>query len=109
VSQPDRSQQIPPHIQRHFDSHSRSKLTIRAYCKRASLSPWTFYTWRKRYSSNTRTSLPARFEEVAMPIYRQEGCEVCFPSGVRLRIPARFPAHELRGVVEVLLSVGNRC
>lgn len=102
---------------------STSGLSQRAFCEQHDLALSTFQWWRRRLKSRGPSAEPMKvkaatkapdFVEIQLsqpaPVAAEEaeGLEVCFPSGVRLRIPSGWDGQSL---LEVLwaLEVSGSC
>jgi hypothetical protein len=104
--------------------HAQSNLTIKAYCRRKSLSPATFRFWQRelarrdaestsrptaeRSASSTELSrtpafLPVRVvEDAAAPMTTSSPIEIVLPSGPIVRITDGFNPQALDAVLSVL-------
>ena len=96
---------IPDHIREHLETQSKSGKSIRQYCREHSLSPWSFYHWRKRYQTKRPTPNIKRaysFTEVGSLSGPSVLCEVRFPTGVSVTIHQGVPAVEVAKVLREL-------
>jgi len=99
------SPQAPAHIHRHLHTQSQSGLSVQQYCREHSLSPWSFYHWRKRYQTKRPTPNIKRaysFTEVGSLSGPSVLCEVRFPTGVSVTIHQGVPAVEVAKVLREL-------
>ena len=70
-----------------------SGVSKKAFCHQRDICPQTFYNWLKR---NKQTG-SSGFTEVTLPTREQNsGCEIVFPSGVRMILEGEPSASWLR-------------
>ena len=80
---------------------ARSGVSIKQFCEERDLSPWSFYSWRKRL----RETEPVRFalvDRTGAPHAPEWNLELTLLTGERLRIGAGVDAVTLRTVLEAL-------
>jgi len=104
-----RSAPTPPAtIDKHLTEQRESGLTIAAYCRKHSLSPWTFYGWRRRRGSpSSQPQQPnacMTFTELPGTAGISAPFEFVFPSGVGLRVHAGFDHEELSTLLGIMGS-----
>jgi transposase-like protein len=64
-----------------FAEFERTDLSISAFCRERSLSPSSFYQWRKKLKADQPGRfLPVIIEAKAAPV------RVCFPNGVMIEV-----------------------
>lgn len=101
---------VPTHVRQHLTSQPQSGLSIPQYCNKHSITPWSFYQWRKRYQS--KLNVPSRsqisFNEIGLLAYSGCICDIRFPSGITVSVHRGASHEELAGVIAVL-SEERRC
>jgi hypothetical protein len=77
-------------------AQAQSGLTIKAFCEREGIKPWTFYGWtRKRRAIEPRP----RFAEVDVAPCMAAAVEVLLPNGTRIGIRHQGKRDELVALV----------
>jgi transposase-like protein len=93
-------------IDKHLTGQRESGLSIAAYCRKHSLSPWTFYGWRKRRGlTSSVAQRPDRcmtFTELPASAGISAPFEIVFPGGVRLRVNAGFDHEDLSTLLAIM-------
>jgi hypothetical protein len=106
----DQHDYVPTHVRHHLTSQPQSGLSIPQYCTKHSITPWSFYQWRKRYQSklNAPSCSQISFNEIGLLSY--SGCifDIRFPSGITVSVHRGASHEELAGVVDIL-SEKRRC
>lgn len=93
-------------IRKHLVAQRGSGLSIKAYCEKSSLSPWTFYGWQKRHGSSlSRVQSGMRFFDVGVVGSGGAPFELIFSHGLRLRLNAGFDRGDLSALLDL---VGGR-
>jgi hypothetical protein len=97
----DRSEFWAEHIRR----REERKISAKAYCAEAGLSLWAWYYWRGKLKPKdmvpVRAAVPERFVRVQLTreAVSIRGCELVYPSGVRIRLSDLPPSSWVRQVV----------
>ena len=89
----------------HVRRREERGITARAYCAEAGISLWQWYYWRRKLKPKdvvpVNAIAPGRF--VRMELNREAvsigGCELVYPSGVRIRLSDLPPPSWVREVV----------
>lgn len=95
---------VPSHVRRHLLSHPRSGLSVAQYCKKHSISTWSFYQWRKRYQSKLSVSAQKGFSFNELGVLKHAGCicDIQFPFGVTVSVRRGAPRDELAAIFNLL-------
>lgn len=85
-----------------------SKLSVAAFCREEDVSPYSFYSWRRRLKRRDQED-PAsgQFVAVAIPTVTAEPCQVVLANGRRVVVPSQFDASSLREIIAVLESISS--
>ena len=99
---------------RTFLAQKNSGLSPSKFCRRNDLPVSTFYAWRRRlHGTSEETTSEVEFVEVqtsaaAVPEASDEdGFELVFPNGLRLKMPSQIEGRELAEVLWALQVAGS--
>lgn len=98
-----------------LEEHTKSDLSVNAFCSQKSLSVQSFYQWKRRLrprvaDASSPTLVPVRIipsESHALP----QSIQLMTPSGFTLRFDASVSPQQLALVLEAIESTkrGDRC
>lgn len=113
---------IPTRIRHHLLKQPLSGKTIKDYCGKAGLSPWTFYNWRKRYgnqitvSADEQSPQPAKpsltfttIGTVCLPENRSPLFDIRFPTGVGVSVYSGTTAEQLSPFLSLVSGGSASC
>ena len=106
----DQHDYVPTHVRHHLTSQPQSGLSIPQYCNKHSITPWSFYQWRKHYQSKLNAHFRSQisFKEIGSLTYSVSICDIRFPSGITVSVHRGASHEELAGVIDIL-SEERRC
>ena len=96
--------EVPTHVRRHLTAQPHSGLTIAEYCRRHSISAWSFYQWRKRYLAKlgVEDGDNVSFKEIGFCAHGGSVCDIRFPSGITVTVRRGISRDELGGILELV-------
>lgn len=80
-----------------MEAQAQSGLTIKAFCEREGINPWTLYEWRKKKPLAMQRQ--PRFAEVEVAPRLAAAVEVLLPNGARVGIRHQGKRDDLVALV----------
>ena len=102
---PQRSAGKEQFWRRIVEGHAGSQKSVREWCDRHRVSEPSFYAWRRELAKRDVARQPALLPVTITSSAVQAPLEICWPSGIVVRVPAGSDLQLLRGVLEVMRSL----
>ena len=93
----------------HFDRHSKSNLSIKAYCRKFRLRECQWFYWRRKLTSTPSQPDPGAGNSfVPVEIHRQGPTElsITLKSGIVIHVPAHTDPGTISRTIQVIMGAG---